>query len=224
MKETYLSNLYREKVEDKGKLTEKERQEEIEFLISQKEPDKLLSLFILEYLSNINNDEVFVDTAFKMLSQSPRNAIYNLKILKLINKNKFYVPITNKIFEIFDSLKVSSNEEIEVDWNTLKIENENVGNRYFIEFVIKKGIKILLKSLYKISNSMSFPGICTFLIEKLRKYSFEGDLQSYFTDSIKILKEQKVVVLKHLTNIKNIKYTEKEIQKIELNIPKFLNL
>lgn len=130
------------------------------------ENDYLFTLYALEKLPHRFNYE---QAALSQLRLSPKYAIYNLRILKLLKSDIRY---TTHVLKIMKSLKAETKENCSVDMNRLKVGSDTARTIRYVQFVTRKCLKLLVKYLKSVSNSVGFPEIAYWVIKELKM--FEG--------------------------------------------------
>lgn len=177
---------------------------ELNNLIENKN-DYLFSLYALERLPQKFNYEQAV---ISQLRPSPKYSIYNLRILRLLKDDIRY---TKFLLNILKIVKAENKDSCNVDMNRLKVGTDTAKTYKFVQFVKNKSLKLLIKYLKSVSNSVGFPEIAFWIIKELKEI---GGCE----ECIALLERQKNYVEGMRKDIKI--YDKQALEKLENEIKK----
>ncbi|EJW02329.1 hypothetical protein EDEG_03231 [Edhazardia aedis USNM 41457] len=226
MEKTYLSKLYEDDTIEEKQLNAQEVRKELEFLANQKEIDTLLTLFILEKISQYEEliTPEYYETSLKLLKYSNKYCVFNLRILRLVLeiscKLGKFVPISQYLLKIFSLLEKQNDDNVNIDWNTLKVGGDKAQSMEYIEFIVTKGLGLLYKNITFLATSLGFPEISHHLIVALRslkiKKYFEDEFES-FINGIEAINEH---IIEFRSKYNGKKLSCQELKKIEGELSK----
>lgn len=188
-------------------LTDSEIQQEFRNLM-QNQCDYLFSLYALEKIPHKFNYE---EVALSQLRFTAKYTIYNLRILKLL---KCDIRYTTYLFKILKLLKAESKDKCKIDMNRLKVGSDTAKTVKYVNYVTRKCLKLLMKYLQNVSNSVGFPEIAFWVVKELK--SIEGT-----DECISLIEKQRKYVEEKRKGVSV--FDKQAITKLEMEIEKINN-
>lgn len=225
--ETYLTQLYKSKEELDTKLTVSQINTEIEYLRNlPADFDCLQTLFIIENIGSQTTSHEFYQAALNCIKLTPKYMIYNIRILNLVNKSAIeqskYFPLASTIISLLKLLKVEEEKNQYIDMNKIKVCSETAKTTGFIEFVVEKLMKLLVKNVNIVSNCLGFPEIAYWIVKELKSVRIECKAMATIKECIESIETQRKYLMEERSKVKLSIYDRKKIDKMEVNISKIL--
>ncbi len=187
-------------------------------LLNDPSGEKVLILFYIEVLSSSLKKEGDFLKFIKLLLNyiegklSIKYSIFLLRILNLISKTRFYLPLTYYLTRILENaIKIpktlKSNKEYTYD--DIRLSNDELNREELQMFVIKEAIGLIKKQCLLFSKNIGFPELAFVISNDLRKNCKIGIFKEIIGDLIKDITERKEYIEKERKKLNNNLETKK---------------
>eukprot|EP00866_Antonospora_locustae_P000289 jgi/Antlo1/289/821 len=153
-------------------------------IITDKSFDLGLSLFMCETLSAFGYNYELAKAAYKLLDikSSCKYSVYKIRLLRCLQgfNGKRFLPIGAQILETIENAQIAVNTSSEKrpSMDSLKVSSNNISEEFFV-FVLEKCLKLLFKHLDTWSNSIAFPELVFFILERLRALKRNEEIRGF---------------------------------------------
>ncbi|KAL0265766.1 UNVERIFIED_CONTAM: hypothetical protein PYX00_011481 [Menopon gallinae] len=156
----------------------------LSLLASDRSFDLGLSLFMCETLSAFGYNYELAKTIYRLLDAKPgcKHSIYRLRLMRCLQafNGKRFLPIGAQLLDTVQNAQasVNKNSDKRPSMESLKVSSDNISEEFFV-FVLRKCLKLLFKHLDGFSNSIAFPELVFFILERLRALKRNEEVKKF---------------------------------------------
>lgn len=193
----------------------------LSLIITEQSFDLGLSLFMCETLSAFGYNYELAKAVYRLLEikSSCKYSIYKIRLLRCLQRfnGKRFLPIGAQIVETIENAQVSVNKSSEKrpSMESLKVSSDNISEEFFV-FVLEKCLKLLFKHLDAFSNSIAFPDLVFFILERLRALERNEEIMKFIerVESHAMYVDEERKKLDSMLSMKAVSMFEKSLRRM----------